>query len=93
MLTPLEWAMEHGHTDLVNMSLNSDTDASHTVERKHGHGHGAVLAKVVREDRHLLESLAGRANRVSSTMALGNAVELQDKARIEILYVDGVCWD
>lgn len=89
-LTPLEWAVEHGNTDLVNLFLAKGADASYTVEKKHG----PALAKAVRKgDQQLVEILVEKTNRVSSTRALREAVALQNKAMVERLLSAGVRCD
>ncbi|KAI0529954.1 hypothetical protein GGR58DRAFT_276626 [Xylaria digitata] len=82
MLTPLEWAVEHGNADLVNLFLDKGADASYTVEVQHG----PALVKAVRKsDQRLVEILAKKTNRPSSTRALSKAVALQDKAMVKTL--------
>ncbi|KAI3329475.1 kinase-like protein [Ustulina deusta] len=90
MLTPLEWAVEHGNADLVNLFLGKGADASYTVEVQHG----PALVKAVRKsDQRLVEILAKKTNRLSSTRALSKAVALQDKAMVKTLLSAGVRCD
>ncbi|KAH8163781.1 hypothetical protein CIB48_g4457 [Xylaria polymorpha] len=90
MLTPLEWAVEHGNTDLVNLFLGKGADASYTVEVQHG----PALVKAVRKsEQRLVEILAKETDRLSSTRALSKAVALQDKAMVKTLLSAGVRCD
>ncbi|KAI0812196.1 kinase-like domain-containing protein [Xylaria sp. FL0064] len=90
MLTPLEWAVEHGNTDLVNLFLAKGADASYTVEVQHG----PALVKAVRKgDQRLVEILSKHTDQVSSTRALSKAVALQDEAMVKTLLSAGVRCD
>ncbi|KAI1350302.1 kinase-like protein [Xylaria sp. FL0043] len=90
MLTPLEWAVEHGNTDLVNLFLAKGADASYTVEVQYG---PALVKAVSKGDQRLVEILAKHTNRVSSTRALSKAVALQDEAMVKTLISAGVRCD
>ncbi|KAI0868174.1 kinase-like protein [Hypoxylon argillaceum] len=90
MLTPLEWAVEHENTDLMNLFLDKGADAGYTVEVKHG---PALVKAVRRGDQRLVEILAKKTNRFSSTRALSKAVALQDKAMVRVLLSAGVRCD
>ncbi|TGJ82046.1 hypothetical protein E0Z10_g6728 [Xylaria hypoxylon] len=85
-----KWAVEHGNTDLVNLFLGKGADASYTVEVKHG----PALVKAVRKsDQQLVEILAKKTNRLSSTRTLRKAVALRDKAMVKTLLSAGVRCD
>ncbi|KAK2754541.1 hypothetical protein FQN54_006942 [Arachnomyces sp. PD_36] len=89
-VTPLEWAVEHGRLDLVNLFLDNGADANFTIEPVEG----PALFKAVRiGDQKLVESLVQKTNRVSSTRALALAVKQQDIAIVNTLLVNGVQCD
>lgn len=89
-VTPLEWAVEHGRVDLVNLFLENDADANFTFEPVEG---PALLKAARTSNQKLVERLVQKTNRVSSTRALALAVEQQDTAIVNTLLVNGVQCD
>ncbi|KAI0416326.1 kinase-like domain-containing protein [Xylaria grammica] len=90
LLTPLEWAVEHGNIDLVNLFLDKSADASYTIEVRRG----PSLVKAVRKgDQRLVDILAKRTDRVSLTRALRLAVELRDTTMAKMMLSVGACCD
>ncbi|KAI3321927.1 kinase-like domain-containing protein [Xylariaceae sp. AK1471] len=90
MLTPLEWAVEHGNIDPVNLFLDKGADASYTFEIVDG---PSLLKAIRKGDQRLVNVLAKRTDRVSSTRALRLAVELRDTTMGKMLLSAGVCCD
>ncbi|KAK2796373.1 hypothetical protein FQN50_009589 [Emmonsiellopsis sp. PD_5] len=89
-LTPLEWAVEHGRFDLVNLFLENGADANFTIEETHG---PALMKAVRRRNRELVDILVRKTNRATSTRALCLAVKKQDTAIVNTLLANGVQCD
>ncbi|KAK2792171.1 hypothetical protein FQN52_003939 [Onygenales sp. PD_12] len=89
-LTPLEWAVEHGRFDLVNLFLENGADANFTIEEIDG---PAPMKAVRRRNRELVEILVRKTNRATSTRALSLAVRKQDIAIVNTLLANGVQCD
>lgn len=89
-VTPLEWAVEHDHVDLVNLFLDNGADANLTSDELQG---PALVKAVRRSNPTLVRILAQRTNRVSATRALCRAVELQDKPIVNALLENTFCCD
>ncbi|KAI0448302.1 hypothetical protein F5B21DRAFT_510299 [Xylaria acuta] len=90
MLTPLEWAVEHGNIGLVNLFLDKGADAGYTFAVVDG---PSLLKAVWKSEQRLVNVLAKRIDRVSSTRALRLAVELRDVMMVKMLLSAGVCGD
>ncbi|KAL4901452.1 hypothetical protein BDW74DRAFT_187688 [Aspergillus multicolor] len=86
-VTPLEWAVEHRRIDLVNLFLDNGADANYTVAPRYG---PALLKAVKRKSKELIEVFVPKTNRLSSTRALGWAVELGDITSATTLLAHGV---
>ncbi len=89
-VTPLEWAVEHDRVDLVSLFLGMDADANFTLREVQG---PSLIRAVRRRNLQLVDILVQRTGRVSSTRALGLAVDQEDTAGVDILLANGVSCD
>ncbi|KAF9884648.1 hypothetical protein FE257_001401 [Aspergillus nanangensis] len=90
-VTPLEWAVEHERSDLVNLFLDhgADVDSTHSIRD------GPALLQAVRKRNNVLVDILVQktTDRVSRTRALALAVEQEDIETATILLTHGVCCD
>ncbi|ROW07866.1 hypothetical protein VMCG_03662 [Cytospora schulzeri] len=88
--TPLEHAAAQEDVDLVKLILDKGADATspaHAVPRARG---GPALVRAVNSgNQELVKALVRHADRVHRTRALGRAVDLQDRALVDILLANG----
>ncbi|KAI1841554.1 hypothetical protein JX266_012207 [Neoarthrinium moseri] len=74
-LIPLEWVVDSGNTQLVELFLGKGADANFSTFPRDG---PALVKAVKKMDQKLIRMLLPTTNRVNSTRALCHAVELQD---------------
>ncbi|KAI1872908.1 uncharacterized protein JN550_003782 [Neoarthrinium moseri] len=74
-LIPLEWVLDSGNTQLVELFLGKGADANFSTFPRDG---PALVKAVKKMDQKLIRMLLPTTNRVNSTRALCHAVELQD---------------
>lgn len=89
-LTPLEWVVDNGNAELVELFLEKGVDANFSTFPREG---PSLIKAVKKRNQKLIEMLLPRSNRVNSTRALCHAVEQQDIAITTTLLTNGVLPD
>ncbi|KAJ2981200.1 hypothetical protein NQ176_g2181 [Zarea fungicola] len=86
-VTPLEWAIEHQRSDLVDLFLNRGADPNYTNYPRHG---PALVTAVLRKNCALVRRLVDKTDRFAATRALCLAIEQEDRPMVEAFLASSV---
>lgn len=89
--SPLQWAVEQGHLDLVRLFLDYGADANFRSNSMRNNP--ALVTAVQLGHRDIIAALAPHTNRIASTRALGRAVDRGDLETVKLLLENGVSCD
>lgn len=86
-VTPLEWAIEHQRSDLVDLFITRGADLNYTSYPRHG---PALVVAVLRKNCALVRRLVDKTDRCASTRALCLAIEQEDQPMVEAILASSV---